>query len=172
MKPLQGQAVVFLQYRTYHKLGVQRRTKHSVAFSANPAFHPPKAAYMHFAFPTWTQLLLYFAYTAVLIFCGMQRLPGFASWHMFTHIRRVSFDVKTHNGNHEESLNPWHYLPHTYFEMSLEDAIYFLCYLHDCQEIVVNGTLTVWSSTVEPTIYQVIDNVLDDRAVVPGNRHL
>ncbi len=106
------------------------------------------------------QIVILIGYTALLLFWGFQRRPSFASWHMFANLNRVMFELRYHDSNGAiVNFNPWDYLPHTYFTMSLTEALIFLRYIETFHRLKLFGLLRVWKDNTYAT-YLIENNEL------------
>jgi len=80
---------------------------------------------------------------------------------MFADIHRVEFDIFRFDAEGRRvEINPWDYLPHTYFHMSLSEAKIFLVFLQTHCEVNASGKIDVWTNSGKRT-YMVRDNVVD-----------
>ncbi len=108
------------------------------------------------------QMALLASYGLMLIYFGIKPTPGFASWHMFANLERTVLKLRHRDADGTETdLNPWEFLPHTYFSMNLAEALAFLQFLKIMHELELSGTIEVWHGD-RRSEYKIHDSELAD----------
>jgi hypothetical protein len=82
---------------------------------------------------------LVIVYASWLTVRGLKTKPSFASWHMFSETKRATFNLCTPTS----PVNPWDYLPHSGVQIGVEQALFFVQYLHHRHGLCVSGTIDI-----------------------------